>query len=183
MLFPAETLHFGMIINGPILRETGVAGPMVSGIPIDASVSSIVANGTWNISSRSRHPILRSIRAALPSQAPYVAAAAEDYFLWRNSLNEQPSDFSLSKLFSSLYPDPPTTQGHKVVWFKKRIPRHAFITWLVMRERMTTRDRLKISWGLDVSPTCLLCGTRDESAAHIFFQCDYTHSACGMNCW
>lgn len=115
---------------------------MVSGIPIDASVSSIVTNGAWNISTRSRHPILQFIRSALPSQVPDVDSTDEDYFLWKNSLLEQPSEFSLFKLYRTLDPDPPTVYWHKMVWFKKRSPRHVFITWLVMREKMVTRDRL-----------------------------------------
>ena len=39
--------------------------------------------------------------------------------------------------------------------------KHAFITWLVMRDRMMTRDKL-ITWGIDVPPTCLLCGVGNE---------------------
>lgn len=56
-----------------------------------------------------------------------------------------------------------------------KVARHPFITWLVMRGRMVTRDRL-ISWGMDVSPACLLCGTCDETSAHIFFECNYSLS-------
>ncbi|KAH0925436.1 hypothetical protein HID58_017692 [Brassica napus] len=161
--------------DGPILSRTGPTGPMVSGVPLDASVSSIITNGAWNISARSRHPILRYIRSVLPAQVPDVDSIDEDYFLWRNSPADQPTDFSVSKLYSTLNPDPPIAQWHRVVWFKKRIPRHAFITWLVMRERMVTRDRL-ISWGMNVSSTCLLCATCDETAPHIFFECDYSLS-------
>ena len=161
--------------DGPILSRTGPTGPMVSGVPLDASVSSIITNGAWNISARSRHPILRYIRSVLPAQVPDVDSIDEDYFLWRNSPADQPTDFSVSKLYSTLNPDPPIAQWHRVVWFKKRIPRHAFITWLVMRERMVTRDRL-ISWGMNVPSTCLLCATCDETAPHIFFECDYSLS-------
>lgn len=53
-----------------------------------------------------------------------------------------------------------------------RQKKHAFITWLVVRDRMMTRDKL-ITWGINVPPTCLLCGVGNESTAHIFFECDY----------
>lgn len=134
--------HDNWTIDGPILSRTGPTGPMVSGIPIDASVASAVTNEAWNISSRSRHSVLRYIRSVLPAQAPDVNSPNEDNFMWLNSLADQPSEFSVSKFFRTLNPDPPAIPWHKVVWFKKRIPRHSFITWLVMRDRMVTRDRL-----------------------------------------
>lgn len=34
-------------------------------------------------------------------------------------------------------------------------------------------DRL-ISWGLDIPPTCLLCGVSNESSAHLFFECEFS---------
>lgn len=138
--------HDNWTTDGPILSTTGPMGPMVSGIPIDASVASAVTNEAWNISSRSRHSVLRYIRSVLPAQAPDVNSPNEDNFMWLNSLADQPSEFSVSKFFRTINPDPPVIPWHKVVWFKKRIPRHSFITWLVMRDRMVTRDRL-ISWG------------------------------------
>ncbi|XP_056848818.1 uncharacterized protein LOC130498973 [Raphanus sativus] len=113
---------------------------MVSGIPLEASVSSITSNGHWNISSRSRHPILRIIRAELPPQAPQASVLDEDSYIWRNSLTGQASEFSVSLFYATLYSSPSSVSWHKAVWFKKRIPRHAFITWLVMRDRMVTRE-------------------------------------------
>ena len=129
----------------------------------------------WSI-SRSRHPVLLLLRASLPSSVPDISSNEEDYYLWRNGLRDPPSTFSSSKLWSSLYQFPPQVSWLKAVWFKKNIPKHAFIMWLVMRGRMSTRDRL-LTWGLDVSPLCLLCGTQNESLLHIFFECDYASAA------
>lgn len=83
--------HDNWTLQGPIFSTTGPNGPMVSGISIDDSVSSIVTNGAWNISQRSRHPILRHIRSVLPEQIPDVDSMDDDYFLWRNSLLDPPS--------------------------------------------------------------------------------------------
>lgn len=171
----ASFWHDDWTQNGPLLRLVGSIGPMVTGIPLDAAVSHVVRNGHWHISTRSRHPVLRAIRDALPLHPPNPNSADEDYYMWRNSLNTPPSVFSAAKIHLSLYPNPPSVIWRKVVWFKKRIPRHAFITWLVMKERMVTRDRL-LSWGLDVSPTCLLCGVSNESSAHLFFECEFSRS-------
>ena len=36
-------------------------------------------------------------------------------------------------------------------------------------------ERLK-SWGLMISPTCMLCNVHDETRDHMFFTCDYSKS-------
>lgn len=76
-----------------------------------------------------------------------VLSPDEDFYMWRNSITEPPSLFSASKLWSSLYPNPGPVPWYKAAWFKKRIPKHAFITWIIVWDIMKTRDKL-ISWGL-----------------------------------
>lgn len=58
------------------------------------------------------------------------------------------------------------------MWFSYGIPRHSFLTWLVLLDRCPTRDRL-ISWGVVVDPICLLCNNAPESRNHLFFECSY----------
>ncbi|WZY70486.1 uncharacterized protein LOC106376634 [Brassica napus] len=55
-----------------------------------------------------------------------------------------------------------------------RIPKHAFISWLVAWNRLATRDRLR-AWGLEVPPNCLLCSGCEESRQHLFFDCVYSY--------
>ncbi|XP_056862460.1 uncharacterized protein LOC130510134 [Raphanus sativus] len=150
----------------------GPLGPQVSGILIDSSVSEVVTTGAWR-QTRSRSPILRRLRQALPSQIPDIDSSEEDYYMWRIATTDPPSVFSTSRLWSSLNPSPPPVTWHKVVWFSQRIPKHSFIVWLLLKGMMLTRDRLR-SWGLAVPPDCLLCGHAPETANHLFFQCQYS---------
>ncbi|KAG2242000.1 hypothetical protein Bca52824_096155, partial [Brassica carinata] len=113
---------------GPLLILTGPLGPQVSGIPLDATVSSVVREDGWSLSQE-------------------------------NGVNEPPSPFSLSRLWTSLYQEPPRVSWYKAVWFGKQIPKHG--------------DRMR-SWGLDVPAVCLLCGKNEESIEHLFFQCHYS---------
>lgn len=64
-------------------------------------------------------------------------------------------------------------EWHKSVGFKSHIPKHAFNMWLVSHDRLPTWDRL-ISWGLSVSPQCVLCESADESRSNLFFTCWYS---------
>ncbi|KAL0749205.1 hypothetical protein Bca101_031208 [Brassica carinata] len=173
---------------GPLIYLSGPLGPMVTEIDIMATVSQAVSNSQWTL-PRGRHLIVRRIRDALTNQTPPFPSTSSDIFLWQNGLNDVPSKFSASKTWEGLNPHPPSVSWHAAVWFKQRISKHSFITWsvwfkqriskhsfitwLIMRERLTTRDRLR-SWGLQVPPECLLCGSSLESQNHLFFDCSFS---------
>ncbi|XP_019096436.1 PREDICTED: uncharacterized protein LOC109130826 [Camelina sativa] len=88
----------------------------------------------------------------------------------RLSEGEPSTKFSTAKTWLFLNPVGQRVDWCQAVWFKGRIPRHAFISWVNSRGRLPTRDRL-ITWGLNVSPLCLLCNAHDESRQHLFFDC------------
>lgn len=60
-----------------------------------------------------------------------------------------------------------------VVWHKGIIPKHAINMWLFTLNRKPTMERL-LSWGMDIEPTCLLCGIYEETRNHLFFRCSYS---------
>nr|VDC73714.1 unnamed protein product [Brassica rapa] len=76
----------------------------------------------------------------IESSVAEAVVAECDYYMWRNSVNDPPSGFSASKTWFSLNPTPPSVAWHKVVWFSQNIPKHSFIVWLVLKDRMLTRD-------------------------------------------
>ncbi|KAJ4903775.1 RNA-directed DNA polymerase (reverse transcriptase)-related family protein [Raphanus sativus] len=93
---------------GPLIDITGPSGPIISGIPYDASVIGAVNGRGWS-HSRSRNPTLLALRGSLPPQPPDMSLTGEDDdLIWTNSLNGPPEQFSSSKLWQSLYPDPET---------------------------------------------------------------------------
>lgn len=156
---------------GSLLEIVGDIGPMVSGIHLEAKVADQHVGNLWNL-SRSRKPALLLLKACIPSTPPDLMEEGADLYLWKSS-SDNTGRFSTSKIWRSLNPAPPRVEWHKTVWFPERIPKHAFNMWVVFHERLPTRDRL-IGWGLPVSSSCLLCGTHDESEAHLFFSCTYS---------
>lgn len=62
-----------------------------------------------------------------------------------------------------------------IIWHKATIPRHATTAWLFVLNRNPTLHRLT-TWGLDIEPVCLLCGSFNESRDHIFFACSFSTS-------
>ncbi|KAF8081654.1 hypothetical protein N665_0872s0001 [Sinapis alba] len=174
----ASFLHDNWTELGLLYDIIGPLGPQVSGIPIDLSVADAVRAGAWRTSS-TRNPILLQLRQVLPSQIPDIASADDDYYMWRNSADAPPSLFSTYKVWISLNPPPPVVSWCKAVWFSQRIPKHAFILWLILKNRMLTRDRLR-SWGLVVPAECLLCGHAAETVNHLVFECQFSVAAWNM---
>lgn len=167
---------------GPLIHLTGERGPAVSGMHKDATVAEAIVNGDWWLSaSRSRNAIITLLKQCLPMSAPIVQSSSDDIYLWRMG-NDSPSTmFSTAKTWSVLHPPAAPVPWHSQVWFKDRVPKHAFITWLVAWNRLSTRDRLR-SWGIVVAPCCLLCSGYDECRQHLFFDCTYSSEIWDLFC-
>lgn len=60
------------------------------------------------------------------------------------------------------------------VWTKLAVPKHSFVMWLMVQDRLLTRDKLE-RWNLAISNVgCPLCEAASESHTHLFFCCEYS---------
>lgn len=167
---------------GPLIHLTDARGPAVSGLHKDATVAEALMNGEWWLSaSRSRNAIITVLKQWLPAPDPIVLSSSDDKYLWRTGNNFISSTFSTTKTWTTLHPPSPTVFWHSQIWFKGRIPKHAFISWLVAWNRLVTRDQMR-DWGIEVSPSCLLCSVCDENRQHLFFYCDFSSEIWGYFC-
>ncbi|KAG7543172.1 hypothetical protein ISN45_Aa07g030980 [Arabidopsis thaliana x Arabidopsis arenosa] len=160
---------------GPLLDITGELGPRVTGLSRNVVVMDALRDGEWWISrSRSRNNIIRLLLDCLPN--PNIVNSEEDVeddcYLWKVGSSQASNVFSASLTWEHLNPAGPSVDWSKAIWFSGRIPKHAFIAWLAIRNRLHTRDRL-VRWGLMIPTTCLLCNSHDESRQHLFFDCSY----------
>lgn len=62
---------------------------------------------------------------------------------------------------------------HHLVWFNGHIPKHAFISWMLCRNRLNTKSRLQ-GWGVVDDDRRMFCSTGVETADHLFFECAYS---------
>ena len=60
----------------------------------------------------------------------------------------------------------------KFLWFQLAIPRHSFIGWLAIKNKLTTTDRLA-KWGHTGNTLCVFCRGCIESQDHLFFVCPF----------
>jgi hypothetical protein len=61
----------------------------------------------------------------------------------------------------------------RLLWFDLTIPRHSFIGWLAMKNKLPTKERM-IQWGFNGDSKCVLCNTHVENRDHLFFLCSFT---------
>ncbi|KAJ4904458.1 Reverse transcriptase zinc-binding domain protein [Raphanus sativus] len=118
-----------------------------------------------------------SATSTLPSPSPPQVSTPpqpEDYYEWVVDGNLR-QRYSTGEIYTILKGPQPTVPWATIVWCAYGIPRHSFLTWLVLLDRCPTRDRL-IRWGMNVNPLCLLCNTIQESRNHLFFECSYSAS-------
>ncbi|XP_057250742.1 uncharacterized protein LOC130591438 [Beta vulgaris subsp. vulgaris] len=66
------------------------------------------------------------------------------------------------------------------IWGRLNIPKHRFLCWLVMLNRLKTADRLTKVGVID-DATCLICGLTEETHCHLFFQCYFSKAVIRKN--
>lgn len=170
----ASFWHDNWTSLGLLIELVGERDPQITGLSFDAVVAdALTREGWWLDRRRSRSPVITLLKACLPNAQDIINSEEDDRYVWFPEPGRGSGRFSTSETWRALHPSPPKVIWHKVVWFKGRIPKHAFVTWIAARDRMVTRDRL-IGWGLTVPANCVLCTGHDESRQHLFFSCTYS---------
>lgn len=140
------------------------------GIPKTATISDLNHHGIWRLPpARSDNQV--TLYAFLST---INLREGDDYVEW--VMNDKiTKTYSTGRVYTELKHHNPLVPWCKLVWISWGIPKHCFLTWLFIKDRCPTRDRL-INWGLPTSPNCLLCNAPAESRDHIFFECPFAWS-------
>ncbi|GKB92619.1 reverse transcriptase domain, reverse transcriptase zinc-binding domain protein, partial [Tanacetum coccineum] len=106
---------------------------------VDCKVCDIVDRGEWlwPESWRNKFPFLFQL------PPPLLFRDRKVKVLWKSN-NGKVGDFSVSVVWSDLSVSMPKVSWHKLVWFSHNIPRHAFILWLAIKQRLKTQDRIEV---------------------------------------
>ncbi|KAF3501229.1 hypothetical protein F2Q69_00043960 [Brassica cretica] len=95
-----------------------------------------------------------------------------DIMLWKHGEDDFRDNFSSSTTWNQIRKKKDREQWSRVVWFAQGVPRYGFITWLAMKHRLSTGDRMR-QWGVQ---GCEMCGERDETRDHLYFACPYSYT-------
>ncbi|GJZ84463.1 RNA-directed DNA polymerase, eukaryota, reverse transcriptase zinc-binding domain protein [Tanacetum coccineum] len=95
----------------------------------------------------------------------------EDKIVWRSKDGKE-RKFNVSQVYFDLSSDNEAVKWSNLVWFTQNIPKHSFILWLAIQNKLSTQDKIK-SWGSFDMMMCSLCNQDMDSHQHLFFQCKY----------
>ncbi|KAL9677411.1 hypothetical protein QQ045_005640 [Rhodiola kirilowii] len=80
--------------------------------------------------------------------------------------------FTVRDTYDTLVTHSDKVEWHKLVWNRFNSPRSALHLWLVAKNRLLTRDRMRgMCYTGDGS--CVLCRSAQESRDHLFFECPF----------
>lgn len=118
--------------HGSLIDIAGSIGPQMLGLPIDAVVRDAIRDRNWMISSScSRNPTILLIKSVLPSPENIIDCLLDDTYCWKPDQQAPSNKFSAKKTWLALHPPTAPVPWCNSVWFKDRIPKHAFIAWVV----------------------------------------------------
>ncbi|CAI9288725.1 unnamed protein product [Lactuca saligna] len=106
-------------------------------------------------------------------QLPFLNPSIPDKVMWRSS-SGRIIDFSIKRVCDDLSNFGNEVSWVHLVWFKQRIPRHSFILWLAVQERLMTQDRMRF-WDKNKNLYCVLCNKQPDSHSHLFFECSFSN--------
>ena len=88
--------------------------------------------------------------------------------LWRGKGDVYKDSFSTKETWNHIRGKSSTVAWHKGLWFTYVTPKYSFCTWLAMRNRLSTCDRMQ-TWNMGTISTCGLCQNHMETRDHSVF--------------
>ncbi|XP_020258390.1 uncharacterized protein LOC109834785 [Asparagus officinalis] len=84
------------------------------------------------------------------------------------------SKIQISAVYAVFSPTSQRVPWFNIVWGKLNYPKHSFVFWLAVQNRLLTQDRL-LRRGVINANNCYLCaGAALESHNHLFFDCSFS---------
>ncbi|KAL0283845.1 UNVERIFIED_CONTAM: hypothetical protein Sradi_7214700 [Sesamum radiatum] len=142
--------------RGPLCL-TFPRGPVITGLPLSSPLSSVLQRNQWSWPASTDADI-----AEIISQLPPTQPSAADMICWRSSSGK----FTTKSAVSLIQPTSSRIFWEGLLHGKFKIPRHAFILWMAMLEKLSTMDK---PWVPRADDGCVLCGGLfDETHDHLF---------------
>ncbi|XP_071728526.1 uncharacterized protein [Rutidosis leptorrhynchoides] len=124
-------------LEGPFSETVTPRDMATVGLSLNACVHDMILsfNGNWPHEWVAKYPLLQNV--SLPS-----VQGGNDQIHWRGN-DGALVPFSTAHVWNAIRPTGNIVSWFSVVWFSQCIPRHAFLLWLVMGERLKTHDKMK----------------------------------------
>lgn len=147
----------------------GARGCIDLGIPANATMAEVLDHQRRR---RHRVELLNRLEAEICETKAKRRNNEEDIHLWHWKTGFK-RKFSSSETWKQIRVARPICECAKGIWFPQATPKHSFITWLAMHNRLSTGDRM-VKWNQQVHSACILCPEPMETRNHIFSSCPYS---------
>ncbi|GJU50290.1 RNA-directed DNA polymerase, eukaryota, reverse transcriptase zinc-binding domain protein [Tanacetum coccineum] len=133
----------------------------------DLRVRDMIVNGQWRwpYEWNEKFPMLKNL------VVPTIKNGVNDRIVWHDKFGKDVA-FSVSVANRDMNDQGPCVPWWKLIWFPQCIPKHSFILWLAVQNRLTTLDKLK-NWGDYAVNRCCLCCQDAEDLDHLMFKCEF----------
>lgn len=122
--------------------------------------------------AKRRNRVFQELLLRICDQRPPVYDSGPDIILWKHAQDDYQKTFSTRATWEQVRVKREKVDWSDVVWFKQAVPQFSFITWLAIKNRLSTGDHMRM-WG--VQQDCMLCGEKNETRDHLFFACPYSY--------
>ncbi|XP_074264074.1 uncharacterized protein LOC141586672 [Silene latifolia] len=140
---------------------------------------------SWEkICNEKRYGGLNIVNARLWNQAVigkytwWLAAKSDHMWIrWVDHWIDNKGIYSVSSGYKWLCGQQSKISWCPLIWNKTIIPKHSFIGWLVVQERLMTRERL-LKFGIIADGSCFFCQTHLETHQHLLYDSKFSQL-----CW
>ncbi|XP_020890956.1 uncharacterized protein LOC110230943 [Arabidopsis lyrata subsp. lyrata] len=154
---------------GRLIDYTGQRGCIDMGITIQSSLAEVIATH-----KRRRHRVenLNKMEAGIDAIKTKGLTHERDVVLWKGKGDRYKTKFSTNETWDAIREARPCMEWCEGIWFLHATPKHSFISWLAIKNRLATGDRM-LTWQNGVDPSCVFCTQQIEDRDHLFFKCCY----------
>ncbi|KAL0722048.1 hypothetical protein Bca4012_036647 [Brassica carinata] len=156
--------------RGPLLDLLGPRGIIDMGVSRYATLEEAGSNNRRR--RRHRTELLNDIEDELNTIVSKLRPEKEDVSIWRGKSGFK-KRFSSKETWLLLRKSKTKCIWACGVWFPQHTSKYAFITWLSIKDRLSTLDRVA-KWSQGVVTNCVLCKRATERRSHLFFDCGYS---------
>ena len=100
-----------------------------------------------------------------------IVKVKDQFLAWKQHMDQRTYKVSLG--YSWLIGEQPTYFWAKAVWARASLPRHSFISWVFMHQKLPVLSRLA-KFTSSYQNTCSMCSREEEDLNHLFFQCSWS---------
>ncbi|XP_009124760.2 uncharacterized protein LOC103849780 [Brassica rapa] len=143
----AATFGQGVLVYGWRLIEViGERGTQKLGIVRNAKIADVLVDDQWRFRN-SRDSGIVQVLAQIKAKPLLLTPNVDDGVKWKRGDVEYGSEFSAYSTWDMVRAQNAKVPWAKLIWFKQGVPRYAFITWLAVKDRLSTGSRMR-TWGI-----------------------------------